>query len=377
MKEKGISGYSSNVAFYNKVPDDLIFDDDPLEHMLYGTKENTATPVNLLAQWQSDGEEGVPFDAVTAVLANRPELIRNMDDLEKTELYLWDALESAQTAEHCEQVADCIVVLSAVFQMTSRLPAAVKLHQQAVEIWKEIGGPNHEKTLKTSSELIDMLETINQKEEAERIRQGYEVDRLFAKGDQRSLLNIRNLAYKIYEQGNFNEAERIYRQLIEKRFELPGTLSHLARTLLTMPLQDRRQEARTILENAWSERRYAPGYVPPRILLWEILLNILSGKDSSRTIGMLKYALQAGDDDTFWDYITLPVLKRWETSLSIENYKFLEALGCALSSRKNLTEIEKHPIWRKQAPVAFDASENIVSNVEENDSYELDFSLVI
>lgn len=355
MREEARSKFFSDIPFCNTVPEDLVFDDDPLEPLLYGSNAVAATPANLVALWQTDHGTRVPFDAVAAVLNNHPELLGRMADLNKTEWHLWQALESAQIAEQCPQVAEFFVLLAGIRRTEGRLSVAVQFQQQAVDIQKEIGGANHEKTLRTTAGLIALMEIAGQREAVETIRRGREVDRLFEKRDVGSLLSLRSLARDLYEKACLNEAADIYRRLIKEQFEPPGSRSHLARVLLAMPDRDNREEAKIVLGQAWELRDSAPEYVRPRILYWIILLNFLDGRDNAVAIGKLKNILRADNSDAFHRYIVFPVLERWKASLSEETHQFLTVLGSILGSSSNLPAIQAFRDWRDQAPVSLDA----------------------
>lgn len=352
MREMVNAENHPNIFQSKKAHGNLVFDDESVTPLLYGRAPAVPTPANILELWQTDNSEIVSFDAVVSVLENRPELTSTIQDTEKMELLIWDALENSQAAGQCKKAGNLFVVLAKTCRLNGRDNIALSLQRRAVEIRKKTEGANHAKTLQATEGLIVLLETLGKQQEAAAIRILRNMDRLFSKGDQNSLLTLRNLAYDLFEKGDFREAEHVYRRLLEKRFEVPGTLSHLARALLAIPGVDNRKEARSILKKAWERRCDAPSYVPPRILLWKTMLNMLDRKDSADTIGMLKFALQK--ENVFLDYSVSHVLDRWKASLAAENFLLLDSLASTLSGKDKPAALKGHPAWRKQTPIPFE-----------------------
>ena len=353
-EEEYVNGLPGLSAFIT-MPTDLVFDDDPLEPLLYGGASEGPTPANVLELWKRGNREGGLIDAVAAVLVTQTELVKSIGGLKEIENHLWEELEIAQFEERCGRTADLLVALASMLRADGRFPDAIRLHRRAAEMLKETNGPNHEKTFQAYLGLVDLFMASGQAEEAGAVRCGIEIGRLFKKGDNASLLKLRNLAYDRFEKGDFKTAEAIYKRLLVEKFEVPGTLSHLARVLLAMPDRDNREEARKKLEEAWNKRQFAPDYVPPRILFWLTVLNFLEGKDSTITIGQLKFLLQAEKPSSFLFYTSLPVLERWKKDFSSTDYNFLKALSETLSSSKMLEAAETFPEWRNQPPVLFDS----------------------
>jgi hypothetical protein len=77
------------------IPSDLVFDDEPLEHLLYGAEPIAPTPASVVELWERrlDRSEACAR-ALAAVLARNPDLSGQIRDLDGVEQCLRLALES-------------------------------------------------------------------------------------------------------------------------------------------------------------------------------------------------------------------------------------------------------------------------------------------
>lgn len=330
---------------FDKVPENLVFDDEPLEPLLLGNVAAEPTPVNVLVLWQRGGAMQVDcVEAVAAILARQPELSAFLKDQGRAEKLLRKTLAQAEKEGSISRIVSLLLALARLLQVNNRLADAEIFYRRAVVIQRESAGPSHESTLEILKNLADLMEGKGNKLEAAAIRRGAEIERLFARGSKESLVDLRSMALDLYVNGLFQEAEDIYRRLLQKGFEVPGTCTHLARVLI---MADRETEARQIMKTAWQEGYIAPAYVRPRILFLTALLDLLEGGDIAFTIGQLKSALAKGD--AFLEWTISPVLDHLQPRLGPDNLALLKALADALNSRDQLPVLDdQFQAWREQ-----------------------------
>ena len=323
----------------------LVFDDEPVDSIIYDEKIQTPTPADIIEQWSYTDSRYISTEAVAKILCNYPDAASGIKDNKKGEKCFWNALESLEDDPECIKTAIFLAALSSLYRGQRYQHLAVNLQRCAAELWLKNGQQNDEPPVDIINNYFALLESAKNFEEANKFRRRCQVEELFKRGDQNSLIKLRTMALNLFKKKNYQESIVIYRRLLEKGFELPGTLSHLARILLAIPDQDNRKEAKNLLEKAWENRNAAPAYVPPRILLWQTLLNFLDGDKSINTTGKLKTLLQTDVEAIFQEYYSAPVLDRWKDQLLPDDYSFLDALASALNDCINFSALNKFAQW--------------------------------
>jgi hypothetical protein len=335
---------------------DLVFDDEPVDAIINGVNEEHPTSASILELWIKNDAMDIPVDNVAAILSRYPVGAKRFKDFQAVEKRLWEGLDAAQKEEGCTKPAIFLAALSAIYAAQGDKDFETDLLRMAVDIYGDPGTKSDEYKADIYNNYIKLLEKNNENEQAEKVRLTFRIDDLLTKKDQQSLLELRTLAFDLYKKGNYHDPLYIYMKLVENNFETSGSRTHFVRVGLTMPNKDEKKVIENVLISAWKERDTAPAYVPPRILLWQTLLNLLYGNKSSTTIGMLKTLLQAGDPDVFLDYYYSPALNRWKEQLSEDDYKFLDALGAALCSSNNVKALDSFKQWVEQEKVEISSS---------------------
>lgn len=136
---------------------------------------------------------------------------------------------------------------------------------------------------------------------------------------------LRASALNKMDEGEYEEAERLYRQMIELNFELPGTLCHLARIQL---LKDDENGAKKSINRAWKLRDLALNYVLPRIIFFKIMLAMLEDKNPAKWVYELKSALK--DEYCFMAWTIKPTVNHYQSRLSDEDFSILMILADVL-----------------------------------------------
>lgn len=155
---------------------------------------------------------------------------------------------------------------------------------------------------------------------------------------------LRNVALSHFQNKEYKLATILYRRLRIERFELPGTLTHMARVELCA---GNILQAETHTEMAWRHRSEAHPYVLARILWLKLCLLMLKTEDNddfSGIIRQLKTILQ--NQEAFMEWTMVPVLEELNPKLQKNDHNFLSALVDTLSNRENITILDEFPYWK-------------------------------
>ncbi len=155
---------------------------------------------------------------------------------------------------------------------------------------------------------------------------------------------LRAEAKTALECRRFSEAEAIYRYLLRRKFEVPGTLCHLARVQICAGDADKALKS---ARKAWSLRSKALPYVIPRIIFLHLLLSVLMKKPVSEKKWLRRMRSELSGVTTFeqWDIhdMLLAAHHFFPESLPEEKMTFFSLLGEALhdlNARKTLDNPE-------------------------------------
>jgi hypothetical protein len=195
----------------------------------------------------------------------------------------------------------------------------------------------------------------NKPAEAEVLRERL-IDAGLRNGDPATLLSFRQGAYRLFAGGEYLQAEKMLRVLLEKGFEIAGNRCHLARILL---ITDREEEAREEVANAWGHRGGAPAYIIPRILWFQAAFTRRQpgekGDADSRLrllLGQMKTALQV--ENAYMEWTMTPVLEHLKSKLEEPDYELLSSLVSVQCDRAKLPDLDRFPFWRDQPPIPLD-----------------------
>lgn len=147
---------------------------------------------------------------------------------------------------------------------------------------------------------------------------------------------IRSKAMERFEAGQYTEALNLYRILLKRGFEIPGTLCHVARVHL---MTGNESEARKSVAKAWRLRKQALPYVVPRILFYKILFAGLDGTNPVRWIYKIQIALQDERAFNTWNITTL--LQTMQPKLPFESHVLLNSLAGILQDCINKPFLSK------------------------------------
>lgn len=353
----------------------LVFDEDSIESVLYGSADKAPTPANVIEMCEREDalSEETAF-ALAAVLASHPEMAQRIGKLQELERLLRQPLEAARAdGDYGElKTAGRLVALANLLQATGRECESEALYRHALEIQRKELGPRHEATLRTLECLAGTLERQGKRDEAPANRIRYAIEYQLRKGDEASLLNLRGIALELYRAGQYSIAEEIYRRLLERRFQPAGTCCHLARVLI---MCDREKEARSELSSGWRLRAGALPYVAPRILFFQIAFALLDKDDPRIYLERMRHMLKQANAHQPWTMG--PIIAHLRSRLSPDKIDLLKALAAALSDRKELPMLDQLEVWRNpNAPPEEDRS-SLASSESEGHAGELSATIAV
>ena len=319
-------------------PVDLAFDDEPLDLLLSGT-EASPTPANAVELWRLgiDRSDAVAR-AVAAIFTRNPQYLKSGDDLDGIEKRLREALGDVAPLDR--RYALGLAALGALAERQGRLDQALADLREARNIQEQNLGPTHSDTEATTERLAQLLEQAGHPEEAEKLRGALNLEKLMRQPGY--ALTLRSEARERFLGGKYADAERIYSNLVQQRFELSSTHCHLARVYL---MTGREQEAAIQVELAWDHRANAQEYVVPRILFFRLVARMLAREEYAELLRQIECALRA--PGAFETWTMQPVVDHLAPRLTSEQQALLTALVEALGDHKRLRDLAELPSWQQ------------------------------
>jgi len=314
-------------------PQILIFDDEPLEAILYGENDGEATPVDVLERSRSTGNPPQEdLDTLIAILSRYPDKAHGLASplLTRIAVHVEQQQGSGQETD-----AHQILQLANIHQATGALDKAENCYRRALEgndLVSPLPSPARSLAMRNLSALYTRQ---GSDDEALEWRLMGEAERALADTSPWSLFNVRALARDLFVAGRFSAAEKLYRRLLERQFERPGTSTHLARVLL---MQDRLSEAMPVIDEAWnmlknkSVLRETPRYVLQRIVFFGILFSMLQGKSCIRKINRLRRELTKYPERMEWNIE--PVINHLRQFLNNDDLIVLDAMNEAINTNR-------------------------------------------
>ena len=319
--------------------DELVFDDEPLEPLLEGIPSGKPTPADAMDIWrQGIDRSAACARALITVLANN-KTSRSEIDVDSVEACLRGRIEAKSVQDNLEHAANCLA-LARLLHMKDQQEQATAFCWKALDIQEACAGFNDPATQQTALELRSLLLAANKKEELARLRTRMLVQEMEGNGNHAMLLHARSVALGMVREGQYAEAETIYRQLLKKRFETASIHCHLARIYL---LTDREAEARQIVEDAWQLRDEAPLYVHGRILFLRMLLSMLSGEDWQPILLELKKILEKPYEQMEWTM--QPAINHLKPRLGGQLRTLLLNIVAAMGNESMLGALTANPVW--------------------------------
>lgn len=321
---------------------ELVFDDNPLDSMLVGGEATRPTPASVMALWNSGVDRSDScLSAMIAILANDQGFLPPINDHAAAEQCLRQVLDGNHTKSELEQ-ANCLCALSRLLQARDQL-AEVEPHlRRALEIRERVLGCNDNLTMATVRQLDNFLAAVNHQEEAARLRNWFRARRLAGQTDISSLWNIRDVALDMFLLGQYAEAETIYRDLLEKKFDIGSTHCHLARVyFMTGQEEDARREVCLAIQVL----NESPVYVHARTRFLETLMHMLSGDDWKPAFVELDKSLSESGVHMDWKIQT--VLDHLKPRITKPQFELMTAAADAICLKANMDTFRSNPILKE------------------------------
>jgi tetratricopeptide (TPR) repeat protein len=296
-----------------------------------------------------------------AVLARNPDRMTTAER-QGADVLLLSARQQAQVAGNAEP--RLLLQEARLAQMLGRFDSAAQGFQQALRPVDWLHPLTREERWCAMGDWAGLLKQQGKEAESHRVSVALKAERWLAGCVPRDPLQARALALDLVLAGHLDEAEQVYRKLLQMQFQPLGTLTHLVRVFL---LQERLVEAGQAATHArWLLRHEktlseTSAYVAARVLFLGILFGLLRGRDVRHGVARLKRALAEQLERVEWTI--LPALSMVERRLSPDDYAFLRALVEAMNQRESPEVLRVHWRWRDAAQLP--SSQNSSGRVEQ------------
>jgi len=329
----------------HNIPNDLVFDDESLDGILYGDECPKATPADIFEYWQD--RDDLPtkcLDAVTAILAQDPEKGNSLESGRLTSIV--EHMERSQATENGEANPRELLKIGRLCHAVGRLEQAEAAYRQSLDHRDGVDQLLGEDRWQAMNNLARILEQSDRAVEAKEAHMLCDGEKLLDDEKSGGLVTVRSLALDLFLVGSFKASERLYQGLLARRFEQPGTLVHLARVLL---MQDRLPEAQEAITSAWklmqkqNVRQETPSYVLSRIIFFRILYAILARDNCSCLVTRLKRDLRENFRREAWTIG--PVIAHFKQYIRPCDVEFLEAIAGAINSQENMDRLNGFSVW--------------------------------
>lgn len=316
----------------NTRPLRLIFDDEPLETLLYGNNNGRSTPVDVLDRCRFTGEVAPQELApLLAVLSQHPD---KAEGLSKSVLTTITTEMEKQFSSGLETDAHSIFKMANIYQATGELEKAEQGYRLALDgndLVLPLSGPQRSQVMHN---LASLYSGHSRDAEAQEWQIMGDAEKSLAESSSFGLYSVRSLARNLFMAGRYAAAEQLYRRLLERKFERPGTLTHLCRALV---MQDRFSEAIPAIEEAWnllkdkSIFRETPRYVLARIVFLRIIFAMVQDQSYDRLLFRLRRELCRYRERMEWTIE--PVIEHLRLFLDADDLNMLHVMTEAINGR--------------------------------------------
>jgi len=323
-----------------EIPAELIFDDAPLEPLLYGGAPVPPTPANALELWRLnlDRSPACARAIATTVAKNPGELAA--PDRPVAEACLRAALAAEPPLDPL-QLARCHAGLAELLKAGGHPDEVEHCCREAFQLLEAAAGLAHDDTQAAGLTLVRLLRETDREEQADRLSIRLRAAMLGDGADEFDLLEHRQLALEMFQAAQYAEAVALYRRLVGRAFELPSTWCHLARVHL---MTDDIAGVRAAVAQAVCHQAGAPAYVVCRIHFLQALLHSLAGEPWTEPLRQIKTVL--AQSYAHMDWIMQPVLDRWQPQLPPATHDLLAKVAAALADDSQLPELEALDAWK-------------------------------
>ncbi|KAK0711611.1 hypothetical protein B0H67DRAFT_296663 [Lasiosphaeris hirsuta] len=213
----------------------------------------------------TDDNEGTAY-----LLLKVGESFNNLGKYEEAEqmhrqaLQLW---EKALGEEHPDTLRS-MSNLANVLNRQGKYEEAEQMHRQALQLWEKALGEEHPDTLSSMNNLAVILDSQGKYEEAEQMhRQALQLwEKALGEEHPDTLSSMSNLANVLDSQGKYEEAEQMHRQALQLREKHPDTLSSMNNLAVILDSQGKYEEAEQMHRQALQLREKALGEEHPDTL---------------------------------------------------------------------------------------------------------------
>lgn len=220
-----------------------------------------------------------------------------------------------------------LLALAQILDKTGQAHEAEAFSSQAVQ--GIVASGLEDRQTATLLEHVDrLLRRPGQEEAASSLRRRVQTQVMMARNSSRERLQLRETAYEAFQDGEYAQAERIYRHLLARNFEPVGTACHLARVLL---VTGRDSEAGNLLQTALERRTEDQPYTIVRLHYLRALVAALADQETAPHLAALETALEVPGARCSW--LLAPVLDAVRPRLAPQTYAVFTRLAGKLNDQ--------------------------------------------
>lgn len=214
---------------------------------------------------------------------------------------------------------------------------------------------------------FDIISLVMDSKELLELKPDFNLDNLPVPGNTLPALDcieLRSCAISLFLKKEIDKAMAIYQRLLIEQFELPGTLTHMARVELS---NGNFQQVEFFTEMAWRLRGDAPLYVLARILWFKLCLGMLQTDNEEKyplILDQLKEVLQYKESMMKWSME--PAFETLQSKISEYQFSLLTSLVDAFSYGKDQGRLDEFHDWRDANPTNRINQMQLTSNEDEN-----------
>jgi tetratricopeptide (TPR) repeat protein len=345
-------GASRLTRFLNRDQDvALVFDDGAVPAILGFDPVNAeGTPLDAIVHWRQGIDRSVECArAVAALLVQKPSRAAELESVPELEK-CWQKMIAAPAAADrmsVRNVAACLCGLATLAEARGLVAEAIHGNMRALDLYREGTGFGRVEFAAVAKRTVKLLEHAGRDLEARRLDRIVRVRRIGGRRDRYALSELRLFALEMYWEGDYAEAEVLFRRLIEYRFELANPQCHLVQVLL---MANRIADAGVEIARAFQHSGPASNDVKAHLHFLQALVGAIAGHDVTPALREMEALLRIPNVTPGLD---MKVLEHVRARITPAQDTLMTTLARAFSSRGHMVELEQNPDW---SPIAVEAA---------------------
>lgn len=325
--------------------DELYFDDQPVGELLLGGRRGDGpSPTDVVKQWiLANGEDSVCGQAVCLRLALVPDLAEGLPRADLLVSWLQGLSAScANDAPGLRRNAALHCAMGELQRLAGELLLAEQTLREALRLLESTTVSDLYPVELVERRILRVLEKGERHEQARLFRREREKSRVTRHAGLMGSATMRYLAYQHFMDARYEEAERLLRILVERRYELVSTHGHLARLCL---LTGREEEARRHVAAGRALVGRNHDYASLRIPFYEALLAMLAAGDARGQLREIAVGLRHPYNTLEWS--VQAVIDHFAERLGQRRHALLSLVATAMNTPEEAERLEGRSLWRE------------------------------